>query len=96
MTDTTVAADIHQSLDVELDFRTEITLNLEIALDHFTNGGCLIVSPVFHFNILVHASLSEDRVGGAPAYAEDVGQGNFTSLVLRQIYADNSYCHVYW
>jgi hypothetical protein len=89
----TVAADVHKALDVELDFRTEIALHLVVALDHFTHGGCLVVCPVLHFDVFVYTRLGQDGVGGTPANAEDVGQGYFTSLVLRQIYADYSYCH---
>ena len=94
MTDAAIAADIHQTLDVKLDLCAEITLYLMVALDYLTNGCCLIVSPVFYFDVTVYTSLVKYRLGCAATDSEDIGQRYLSSFVLRQIYADNSYCHI--
>ena len=60
MTDTTIATDIHQALDVELDFGTEVTFHLVLGADDFTNLTCLLVSPVLNFNVLVNSSLFQN------------------------------------
>ena len=46
MTDSTIATNIHQSLDIHLDLTTEITFNFEFSADNFTDLGCLIISPL--------------------------------------------------
>ena len=46
MTDTTIATNIHQSLDIQLDLATEITFYFEFSADDFTDFGCLVVTPL--------------------------------------------------
>ena len=46
VTDATVAADIHEALDVQLYLRTEVTFDLEFCTDDFTDFGGLIVRPI--------------------------------------------------
>ena len=65
MTDAAIATDIHETLDVELDLRTEVALNLIFCLDHLTNGCCLIVCPVLYLDVAVYTRLLEDGVGCA-------------------------------
>ena len=36
MTDATIATNIHQSLDIQLDLAAEITFNFEFSADNFT------------------------------------------------------------
>ncbi len=57
MTNSTIATNIHQSLDIQLDLRTEITFNLEFSCDNFTDLGCLIVRPLADFQVTAHAGL---------------------------------------
>ncbi len=78
----TVAADIHETLDVKLDFRAEVTFNLVVCADDFANFGCLSVSPILDFELGVNAGLLEDSLGRATSDAEDVGEGNLALLVL--------------
>ena len=40
---TTIATNVHQSLDIHLDLATEITFNFEFSADNFTDFGCLLV-----------------------------------------------------
>ena len=57
MTNSTIATNIHQSLDIQLDLRTEITFNFEFSADNFTDLSCLIVSPLVDFQVAAHACL---------------------------------------
>ena len=51
MTDTTIATNIHEALDVQLDLRTEITFYLEFSADNFTDFSSLVVSPIAHLRV---------------------------------------------
>ena len=46
MTDATVAANIHQTLDVQLDLRTEITFYFVLSADNFADLGSLVITPL--------------------------------------------------
>ncbi len=54
MTNTTVATDIHQTLNIQLNFRTEITFHFILSTNDFTNLCSLIIRPVFHFQVSVN------------------------------------------
>jgi len=94
MTDATVATDVHETLDVELDFAAKVTLHLVIAADYFANLGCLIVAPVLNLDIHVNACLSKDCLGCAASDTKNIGQGDFTSFVLGEVNSHDSYCHI--
>ena len=94
MTDSSVATDVHEALDVKLDFRAEVTFNLVTGTDDLTDLGSLVVSPVLHFDIFVNAGFVQDFCRATTTYTVDVGQGDLTTLVLREVYTNNSYCHI--
>ena len=60
MTNATIASDVHKTFDVELNFAAEVTFNLVVGADYFTNFGCLIVGPVLDLDIHVNACLVKD------------------------------------
>ena len=94
VTYTTIATDVHEALDVQLDFRAKVTFYLKLGTDDFTNLGCLVVSPVLHFDISVNAGLVQDFCRATTTYTINVGQGDLTTLVLREVYTNNSYCQI--
>ena len=94
MTDATVATDVHQTLDVELYFCAEVTLDFVLGTDDLTDLTCLLVGPVFYFNVFVNTGFCQNLTGAAASNTKDVGQRNFTSLVLWEVYTNNSYCHI--
>ena len=57
MTDATIATNIHQSLDIQLDLTAEITFNFEFSADNFTDLGCLVVTPLVDLQVAAHACL---------------------------------------
>ena len=57
MTHTTIATNIHQSLDIHLDLTAEITFNFEFSADNFTDLGCLIIRPLTDLQTTVYTSL---------------------------------------
>ena len=63
MTDSTVATDIHETLDVQLDGRTELAFNLVFCIDLSTDLGDLLVVPVSDFDCRIDAALLENPLG---------------------------------
>lgn len=57
MTHTAIATDVHQSLDVQLNFGAEVTLDLVFSTNDLTDLGCLVVVPVLYFQVSVNAGL---------------------------------------
>ena len=57
MTYSTIATNVHQSLDIHLDLTTKVTFNFEFSTDDFTDLGCIVVSPVAHFRVAADAGL---------------------------------------
>ena len=53
----TIAADVHEALDVHLDFRPEVAFHLKFSADDFTDLGCLVVSPLIYLECTVNARL---------------------------------------
>ena len=57
MTHATIAANVHQALNVQLNLRTEISLYFILCTNNLTNLGSLIICPVFYFQVSVNTSL---------------------------------------
>ena len=94
VTHSTITTDIHQTLNVQLDFRTEITLHFVLSTNDLTNLGSLVIGPVFHFQASIYASLIQYFCRTTATYPINIGQRNFTPLILRQIDTNYSYSHI--
>ncbi len=94
MTDTPVATDVHQTFDVQLYFGTKVTLHLILGTDDFTYFCRLVVGPIFYFDVFVNAGFTQNGISRATTDTIDIGQGDFSSFILRQVYTNNSYCHI--
>ena len=57
MTDATIATNIHQSLDIQLDLAAEITFYFELSADNFTDLGCLVVTPLTDLQVAADTCL---------------------------------------
>ena len=57
MTDATIATNIHQSLNIQLDLTVEITFNFEFSADDFTDFGCLVVTPLVDLQVAADTCL---------------------------------------
>lgn len=93
MPDASVAADVHETLDVELCLATQITLDFVAIGDLLTDSCSLIICPILDLDVAIDPCSIQDASSTATTYTIYIGQGYLTSLVLRQIDADDSYCH---
>jgi len=85
VTEATVAANVHQTLDVELNLRAQNAFGLMFSGDDSTDFTGFSLSPVLHFLVDIDASFGEDFNRIAPANAENVSQGDFAALVVRDV-----------
>nr|GFB99442.1 hypothetical protein [Tanacetum cinerariifolium] len=86
VTEATVAANVHQTLDVELNFRAQYAFGLVLSGDDSADFASLRFGPVLHLFVDIDASFGEDFNRVAPANAENVSQGDFAALVVRDVY----------
>ena len=54
LTYTTVATDIHQTFNIQLNLRAKITFYFVLCANDLTNLGSLIIRPVFYFQVSVN------------------------------------------
>ena len=81
MPQSTIASDIHQTLDVHLNFTTQFTLYRELILNDAGDSTDIIIRPVFHLDILIYTCLLKDVTCLALTNPEDVGQADNTSFI---------------
>ena len=68
MTDTTVTTDIHQTLDIQLNFRTQITFYLEVFTNYLTDFSGLFIIPIFNFDVLINTGLFQNEIRTTASY----------------------------
>jgi len=90
MTLTTVAADIHQTLDVIADFSPERTLDLVFIFDQVTDLNGLFFGQVFHSPAGIDINLVQYFFRRCTAYPIDVREADDNTLVVWNIYSCNS------
>jgi sensor domain CHASE-containing protein len=93
MTPTAVTVDIHQTLDVEAHFRSELTFNFVIVLDNVTDRDTLVLVQVLDPGTFVDASLPADLLRRCPADAKDIRQTHYDPFIVRDINARDT-CHL--
>jgi hypothetical protein len=87
---TAIASDIHQSLDVHLDFTPQVAFDNEIALNDFTQASDLGVRQIAHACSRINVYLIEDCGAGRIPNAVDVGQANVDRFVSWNINTGNT------
>jgi hypothetical protein len=83
VTESAIAPDVHQALDVHCDFSTQISLDPHFFVDNFTNAVDLVVRPIPHACIRVHIRALEKLLAGVQPDTKDVRQSRLDSLVAR-------------
>jgi len=81
--DTAIATDIHKTLDVELNHRAALALDLDAHLgDHVTDSTDLLVGPVLNLDVVAYAHAIENLARSAAAYTVDIGQAYLAALIF--------------
>lgn len=83
MTDAAVTADIHQTLDVELDGRTAFALDFDTQVsDRRTDRTDLVVRPILDFEVVADASDLENLAGRRTTDTVDIGQADLAPFIF--------------
>ena len=70
MAQAAVAANLNQTLDIQADLTAQVTLDVVVALDDFTQLSSLFFGQVLNAGIRIDTGLSQDLVGRFAANAE--------------------------
>src|SRR6185503_16855360 len=93
MPQSTIAADIHQPLDVHLHSLTQVAFDFALRFQDITDAAQLVFTQVSDAGIQIDTSFLEHRVRTRTTNAVNVGQANLGSLVRWQIYSSYT-CHL--
>ena len=85
MTNAAVAADFDKSLDIECCFSSEITFDLYVMVDIFTELGNLILCEVFNSRVGINTGSRNNIVCGLGTYTVDVSETDLDSLISGQV-----------
>ena len=90
MTQTTVATDFAQTLDVHSGLTTQVTFDDIVMLDSITELCLLLLGQVLNADISVDTGLGQDFSSTGGSDAVDIGQSNFDPLVAGKINTRNT------
>ena len=78
MPQSAITSDVHQSLDVHLDFTAHGPFDLVVGLDDGANRSDFFVVELAHLLVDIDTGFGENLSGRRLADAEDVRQANFS------------------
>jgi hypothetical protein len=90
MSETAIAPNIHQALDVHRDFATQITLDPHLFVDDVANAIDFVIRQIPHTGVRVHICALEELLTRMKSDAKDIGQRRFDPLVAGKIDTCNS------
>ena len=90
MPKTPVTADVHQSLDVHLYFRTQLPLDKVLVLNEASHASGLLLRPVVRMRIVLDADTIKDFLSTRTPNPENRGQGNFSAFMRRYVHSGYS------
>ena len=93
MTQTAIAADLHQALHVLRNLAMQVTFDLEVLLDVIAQLREVFLGKVLHANVGIDAGSGDDLFGRSEANAVNEGQGDLNALIAGKI-DTNETCHV--
>ena len=85
MAQATIAADLHQSLDVLRSFATQVTLDRVVCIDVVTQLDDLFLGEIAHARVGINAGLLADLLCAGQTDTVDVSQTNLHALVARKV-----------
>jgi len=89
MTDSAVAVDVHQPLDVLLHLTPEIALDLVVSVYQALQSRDFPFGQIFDPNVGINVRSIEDTVASTPTDAIDIGQPDLDTLISRNVNASN-------
>ena len=85
MSDTAIAIDFYQALDVKSNFTSEVTLNVVVRFDLISERCNLSLGKVLSTSVRVNASLGENILRALKTDTINVCERDFYALVIGNI-----------
>ena len=85
MTDTAVAVDLYESLDVKRNVSAQVTLNCVVLFDLISELCDLFVGKILGTCIGIDACLCKNVICACLAYTVNVGKSDLNTLLIRNI-----------
>jgi hypothetical protein len=92
MPEPSIAADVHEPLDIHGDLLAEIPLDSTLLVDHLTDPADLLLVQILHPNFGPDTGFFQDELGARMTDPIDMGESDVDALATRQIDTCNS-CH---
>ena len=80
MTDAAIAADLHQPLDVEVDFAAKFAFHMVVVVDIFSEFGYVVLVQILDARVGIDARRREDLFGRGQADPVNVGKPDLYTL----------------
>jgi hypothetical protein len=87
-----IAADVHEPLDIHGNFLAEITFDSTFLVDHLADLADLLLVQILHPNFEPNTGFFQDELGAYVTDPIDMGESDVDALATRQIDTCNS-CH---
>jgi hypothetical protein len=81
MAKTTIAAHVHQTLDIQLNLRAKLTFDFVVG-DRLTDTCNFIVRPCRHTLVMINAGFIQHLTTNRAANAEDVSERDKSALIF--------------
>ncbi len=92
MADSTIAADLGQTLDIQSGLSSEVAFYQEVMVDAFTELGFFLIRKIFYSSVRVDTGFFENLFCAGSADAVDIGKAYLYSLIFGQVNAGYT-CH---
>jgi hypothetical protein len=90
MTNTAIAADLHETTNILSDLLAEVPLDPALVLYDLADPPCLVLGEILDLGRILYLGLLQDFPRPGPTYAIDVCQANPDLFVLGKVYPRNS------
>jgi hypothetical protein len=86
----TVGANVHQTLDVHLHALAQIAFDLALSVNHGANPAQIFLAQIPDLNVAIYLCFIEDRRRTRSADSVNVCKANLCALIGRKIYTCNT------
>ena len=91
MSQSSIATDIHQSLDIQLDFRAQLAFDLVLVLDHATNRTSLVIGPLIGTHVRVDTEFFQYLYSSGASNSKDGRKRDLAALCIWNVNSSDSW-----
>jgi hypothetical protein len=82
MPKTPVASKIHEPFNIHIDFTSQITLDLDVVINNFSDIGNLFLGQIIGVGVETHSGTRQDVLRCGPADTVNIRKGYFGPLIF--------------